>query len=421
MGYSQRGWDTVSEGGIQSVRVGYSHYQIVTMQTKKDQLQIPANVLSSHKKMLSADPKMSSESDMLDDRADSGLGSLGPTSFEHSGDYHNSLKSTLEHPERHMSRVDNLAKLTESISLENKEDDLTGHIDSGLGSLGHISRNLSLQHSEILSEKTNEDSPLDCDYKSFSVIVPMEQRVKLFEGDRDGDNKLHLSILNGDFKLSILLIKLAPHFNWLNYCNHLWQTPLHLAVLTNQVHVVRRLLCAGADATCQDKDGNTPLHIACRGGYEDIVRCLLTPVQKEELSENTYDIPFQRLPQDFGIRNYEGETCLHIAVRNSHVKIVALLLKAGIDINLGDGKSGRTALHIASELNNVDMIKIILYRSDAKIDVRNYAGLTPVQLAYGRGHSDSVDEICRHGNYSRADISLCDSSDEDEDMVTDSD
>lgn len=44
------------------------------------------------------------------------------------------------------------------------------------------------------------------------------------------------------------------------------QTPLHLAVITNQADVCQHLLAAGCDPTLVDDGGDTPLHIACRHG-----------------------------------------------------------------------------------------------------------------------------------------------------------
>lgn len=44
------------------------------------------------------------------------------------------------------------------------------------------------------------------------------------------------------------------------------QTPLHLAVITNQANVCLDLLVSGCDPTLVDRHGDTPLHIACRHG-----------------------------------------------------------------------------------------------------------------------------------------------------------
>ena len=44
------------------------------------------------------------------------------------------------------------------------------------------------------------------------------------------------------------------------------QTALHLAVVTEQPHLVERLLKAGCDPRLADNSGNTALHVACKKG-----------------------------------------------------------------------------------------------------------------------------------------------------------
>ena len=107
------------------------------------------------------------------------------------------------------------------------------------------------------------------------------------------------------------IIGLAPGSEWLNQANNLQQTPLHIAVLTRQVAVVRRLVCAGASVDVCDQVGNTPLHSACCLGFEDVVKELLTPVHAEETYQNKYQIPYQRIPQDLETKNYEGKSKLY--------------------------------------------------------------------------------------------------------------
>ncbi|KAJ1465675.1 ankyrin repeat-containing domain protein, partial [Baffinella frigidus] len=52
-------------------------------------------------------------------------------------------------------------------------------------------------------------------------------------------------------------------------------TPLHAAVRTKHLEVVRFLLGAGADKNAPDNDGHTPLHIAAIHGHPEVVRALL--------------------------------------------------------------------------------------------------------------------------------------------------
>lgn len=101
-------------------------------------------------------------------------------------------------------------------------------------------------------------------------------------------------------------ISAAPSHHHLNLVNNLLQTPLHLAVLTKQPIIVRKLMTAGAQVDVRDLNGNTPLHIACREGFHNIAHTLLHPVYTEEIQDNSYEIPHQMIPQDLEAKNYEG-------------------------------------------------------------------------------------------------------------------
>lgn len=217
-----------------------------------------------------------------------------------------------------------------------------------------------------------------------TLYITPEQRVALYQGDADGDNWLHLSIIHGHLDLAITLIALAPDYIWLSYSNHLRQTPLHLAVLTGQDRLVRRLVTAGAIVDAQDLRGETPLHIACRTGCIQVVKNLLAPVRHSELQKNTWDIPYQRLPQDLGIQNCEGQTPLHVATIAGHKDIVQLLLNAGADPNAAEAKSGRTALHLAAERGRAGLVELLVSCNDVDLLRRTYAGMTAAHLALGR-------------------------------------
>ncbi len=69
------------------------------------------------------------------------------------------------------------------------------------------------------------------------------------------------------------------------------------------------------------------------------------------------------------------------AVRTGKVEGVALLLKAGANVNDID-KQKSTALHIGAENSNVSLEKImLLVEAGADIDAQDANGKTPVDLA----------------------------------------
>ncbi|KAF2244932.1 ankyrin repeat protein, partial [Trematosphaeria pertusa] len=60
------------------------------------------------------------------------------------------------------------------------------------------------------------------------------------------------------------------------FASSVWKAqPLHIAVSQNNLSKVKTLLSYDAPVDKRDKFGLTPLHIACIGGYNRVVRELL--------------------------------------------------------------------------------------------------------------------------------------------------
>lgn len=241
----------------------------------------------------------------------------------------------------------------------------------------------SIDMSDVV-EETKECPRGSDDLNLESAVAQFEDRFEaadLFSQDKDGDTKLHCAIIILEEKLALSIIGKAASYTWLSLRNVLFQTPLHLGVLTRQARVVRALMAAGADISLRDKDGNTALHIACRDGLVDIVKVLLEPVRYEETLNNKYEIPYQAIPQDMSIANYEGLSCLHLAAMNRRTEIVELLETKDVDLNMKDLKTGRTILHYACLNGKVDLVRKLLKSRRCNINARAYDGSTPFDLA----------------------------------------
>ncbi|KAL3878641.1 hypothetical protein ACJMK2_030972 [Sinanodonta woodiana] len=205
----------------------------------------------------------------------------------------------------------------------------------------------------------------------------------LKETNLDGDTLLNIYIINQEHQCAYWLINLVPCPECLNLTNNLFQSPLHLAVLTNQPRLVRRLVVGGAIVELRDRNGDTPLHIACRKGYVDIVEALLQPVMYTETLENDYDAPYQKIPQNLEILNSDGLTCLHVASLEMNMDVILLLLYKGSNINAKEAKSGKTILHMAVESGNILFLHFVLRNPDIDIDAKMYNGTSAMDLARG--------------------------------------
>uniref|UniRef100_A0A8D0HBA0 NF-kappa-B inhibitor alpha n=1 Tax=Sphenodon punctatus TaxID=8508 RepID=A0A8D0HBA0_SPHPU len=191
----------------------------------------------------------------------------------------------------------------------------------------------------------------------------------------DGDTFLHLAIIHEEKALSSEVIRQAgrdPAF--LNFQNNLNQTPLHLAVITDQLEIAATLLKAGCDPQIRDFRGNTPLHIACEHGSLRGISVLTQYCQQNHL----YSI--------LQSANYNGHTCLHLASIQGYLAIVERLLSLGADVNAQEPCNGRTALHLAVDLQNSGLVSLLV-KHGADVNKLTYQGYSPYQLTWGRENS----------------------------------
>ncbi|KAM8848359.1 nuclear factor NF-kappa-B p105 subunit isoform 2-T2 [Synchiropus picturatus] len=199
------------------------------------------------------------------------------------------------------------------------------------------------------------------------------QRPLLTAQDKEGDTGFHLAVLHSQQEALESLAHVAsavPGDHSLNQRNHLYQTSLHLAVITQQEAAVRALLEAGADPTLTDRHGNTVLHLAVQQDAADMIRMLLEVAAVRRLLDEA---------------NTAGLCAIHLAVLADHLNSLRELLKGGADVDAVEHGSGRTALHLATEQDNVSLAGCLLLEGDARVDCCTYDGSTPLHISAGRG------------------------------------
>lgn len=246
-----------------------------------------------------------------------------------------------------------------------------------------------LEQQEIEALRINDsqreiEKPIELDWQLY------------YTQDDDGDTQLHIAIVQGFLEAAFSLIRMAPHCCLLDILNDDGQSPLHLAVLTRQPRVVRRLILAGANPALRNFRGNTALHLACATGDLASAMALtdsLTPL------ERNYLLPGGRvpaLPQNLEQRNYDGEMCLHIAAASGHVELVRLLLRFGADLEAKEALAGKTALHLAVERGCRPVVAFLLKECRPCLDSQTYAGITAYQIALCLD-SQIASELVREG------------------------
>lgn len=156
---------------------------------------------------------------------------------------------------------------------------------------------------------------------------------------------------------------------------------IHEAVKKNDTAKVKELVTANPDVVfSKDEDGFTPLHLAAKSGYSDMVKYLLTT--KAEVDA----------------RNSYGSTPLHqvALAKGQHSDIIEMLLMHGARVNAPD-KYGLTPLHYSTMRDNPDEVKTLLDHS-ANPNARDYkVGDTPLILAAANGYKAVVKLLLENG------------------------
>ncbi|CAO2631748.1 NF-kappa-B inhibitor zeta [Lemmus lemmus] len=236
--------------------------------------------------------------------------------------------------------------------------------------------------------------------------------------DADGDTFLHIAVAQGRRALSYVLARKMNALHMLDVKEHNGQSAFQVAVAANQHLIVQDLVNLGAQVNTTDCWGRTPLHVCAEKGHSQVLQA----IQKGAMRSNQF--------VDLEATNYDGLTPLHCAVvshnavvhelqRNqqphspevqdlllknkSLVDTIKCLIQMGASVEAKDRKSGRTALHLAAEEANLELIRLFLELPSCLsfVNAKAYNGNTALHVAaslqYRVTQLDAVRLLMRKG------------------------
>ena len=178
------------------------------------------------------------------------------------------------------------------------------------------------------------------------------------------------------------------------------RTALHKAATWGHPAAVTRLLEAGADINATDEDGRTALHQAVEKSGAKIFEELLV---KYEAKGDAFAMDRMTKERSAAIKRHtatitsllegganvhatdkDGETALHLAVKERYVEAIKRLLAAGANVNATDNQ-GETALHLAALRGHAAIVSRLLV-AGADVHATTNGGLTALDLATSQGH-----------------------------------
>ncbi|KAK2711915.1 hypothetical protein QYM36_012889 [Artemia franciscana] len=195
---------------------------------------------------------------------------------------------------------------------------------------------------------------------------------------------LHLAVKNGSADLCNLLIKSGAE---LDATNVYGKTPLGTAISTSNLDLVK--CCQSQSSSTAISTSNLDLvkFLLNRGANPNCGECLHHAVK-----EGRADIC--KLLIGFGAKldamNAKKDTPLLIAIRNNNLELVKLLLKRGANPNCGE------YLHLAVKKGSADVCNLLI-KSGAEIDATNVHGETPLGTAIKTSNVDLVKLLLKRG------------------------
>ena len=160
-------------------------------------------------------------------------------------------------------------------------------------------------------------------------ILLNSKHVDLEERDEDGDTPLHVATIYNNTHMMKKLIDAGAN---INSRNNRKETPLHIAAGFKKIETVRLLVSEGANLEAKDKNGVTPLHEAVSMRKGDSIEYLIDS------------------GADVNARTKNGVSILHTSVTyRSYIELVRMLIEAGANVNYGTPNHEVFPLHYAMD------------------------------------------------------------------------
>ena len=152
------------------------------------------------------------------------------------------------------------------------------------------------------------------------------------------------------------------------------------AVEKDDVEQLNLFILGGADVNnVKDPNGMTLLHLAIRYGHADIATLLINKgADVNAMDEHTYT-----------------KTPLHWAAMKGHTAVAELLIARGADVN-AHGTYGHTPMQYAAGRGHLDVVELLLSKG-ADVEAANHWNVTPLFAAASGGHLDVVELLLSKG------------------------
>ena len=205
--------------------------------------------------------------------------------------------------------------------------------------------------------------------EAVSRQLDVKSILQLQAVDRDGLTPIHLAARKGSYDvLDFMISKATEHGlkpqNVFRYLSEKESTPLHFAVESNSLEIVRILLKFGASPVTTSRKQSPPIHLACSQNKLSMVEEMVEQCGNEILNS----------------KNEEGQTPLHSSSSLMGGKqLISFLLSKGSLLDAQD-TNGHTPLQVAVQFGNVASVEQLLASGSSPL-IKDACGCNCLHIA----------------------------------------
>ncbi|XP_076372957.1 protein phosphatase 1 regulatory subunit 12A-like [Tachypleus tridentatus] len=214
----------------------------------------------------------------------------------------------------------------------------------------------------------------------------LEKGADINTANVDGLTALHQACIDDNLKMVEFLVEHGCDVD--RGDNEGW-TPLHATASCGFLSIAKYLLENGASVAKVNNDGELPIDIAESEEMEELLQAEIDHLGIDcDAARTEEERVMMQDAQDFQLKNQNfndkihpktGATALHVAAAKGYIKVLSLLIKAGLDLNTQDN-DGWTPLHAAAHWGQKESCEL-LADNLANMDIQNFVGQTCFDVA----------------------------------------
>ncbi len=161
-------------------------------------------------------------------------------------------------------------------------------------------------------------------------------------------------------------------------------SPLHLAIIQENLELCSILIKAGADVNAKNKKLQTPLHL--------VLRMMCNSITKKILQEN---IALLLLDNKANVhaRTLNHVTPLHLAAAINNPSVIRKLLKENANVNAMTLKDRKTPFHVVLQKGSPEMVELLILHGADMNAKTLISGKTPLHYAVMSGKIENVSRL----------------------------